>query len=120
MYWDVGNLYGWAMSQKLPSDGFKCKKKKSRLTQKLIQNYDGDSDGYMLVVNVSYTKRLQKIHSDLPFLPERMKINKYQKLECNTYEKKNYVEHMKALKLAFDYGLILEKMHRLIKFNREV
>ena len=78
MYWDANNLYWWAMSQKLPVDGFKCKKKKkSRFTEKFIQSYDDDSNKrYIPVVDISYPKHLQKIHSDLSFLPERMKIDK--------------------------------------------
>ena len=61
----------------MPVDGFKWEKKKSRLTQKFTRNYDDDSDkGYILEVDVSYPKRLQKIHRDLPFLPERMMIEK--------------------------------------------
>ena len=40
-------------------------------------------------------------------------------LVCNIYDKKNYVVHKKALKQAFDYGLVLEKMQRVIEFNQE-
>ena len=43
MCWDVSNLYESAMSQKLPVDGFKWKKK-SRFTLKFMQNYDDDSE----------------------------------------------------------------------------
>ena len=37
------------------------------------------------------------LHSDLPFLPERMKINKSTMLVCNVQDKKNYVVHIVAL-----------------------
>ena len=68
IYWDVNNLYEWAMSQNLPVDCFKWEKKKSRLTQNFIKSYDTDSDkGYILEVDVAYPKSLQEIHSDLPF-----------------------------------------------------
>ena len=40
-------------------------------------------------------------------------------LVCNIYDKKNYVVHKKALKQAFDYGLVLEKMQKVIEFNQE-
>ena len=56
-------------------------------------------------------------HSDLPFLPERMKIDKCNKLVCNLYDKKNYVFHIRSLKQALNYGLILKKVHRVIQFN---
>ena len=59
---------------------------------KFIQSCDDTSKkGYFLKVNVSYPKYLQKIHSDLPFLSERMKIDKCQKTVCNMYDKKHYV-----------------------------
>ena len=62
VYWDVNNLCGLAMSQKLPVDSFEWKKKKSKFTQKFIRNYDEDNDkDYVLEVDVSYPKRLQKM-----------------------------------------------------------
>ena len=44
MYWDVKNLYGWTMSQNLPVDDFRWKKKRARFTKKFIQNYDNQSN----------------------------------------------------------------------------
>ena len=62
MYWDVKNLYGWTMSQKLPVDDFNWKKKSSRFTKKFIQNYDSQSNKELILeINVSYPKRLQKM-----------------------------------------------------------
>ena len=62
MYWDVKNLYGWTMSQNLPVDDFKWKKKSSRFTKKFIQNYDNQSNKELIFeINVSYPKRLQKM-----------------------------------------------------------
>ena len=48
-----------------------------------------------------------------------MKINKCRKLVCNLYDKNNYVVHIRSLKQALDHGLILSKVHRVIKFNQE-
>ena len=58
------------------------------------------------------------IHSDLPSLTEKRKIN--MKHMYNMYDKKNYVEQIKDLILAFDSKLVLENVYRLIKFNQEV
>ena len=58
------------------------------------------------------------MHSDLPFLPERMKINKCSKLVFNLYGKNNYVVHIR-LKQALNHGLILKKVHKVIWFNQE-
>ena len=61
----------------------------SKIDEDFIKNYDKDSDkGYIFEVDVKYPKNLQDLHSDLPFLPERMKIDKWNKLVCNLYDKK--------------------------------
>ena len=50
---DANNLYGWAMSQKLPVNGFKWVKSTSKIDEEFIKNYDEDSDkGYILKVDV--------------------------------------------------------------------
>ena len=59
------------------------------------------------------------MRSDLPFLPERMKVNKCNKLVCNLYDKKNYVVYIRSLKQVLSHGLILKKVHRVIQFNQE-
>ena len=41
--------------------------------------------------DIEYPKNLHDLHSDLPFLPERMKIDKCNKLVCNLYSKKSMV-----------------------------
>ena len=84
MYVDANNLYGWAMSKKLPADGFKWVDDLSMSTEDFIKSYDEEGDaGYLLVVDIEYPKTLRMLHSDLPFLPEKMKINKCPKLVCN-------------------------------------
>ena len=110
MYLDPNNLYGWEMPQKSPVDAFKWIKKSFEFNEDFIKNYDEDSNiGYFLEVDVKYPKDLHNLHSDLPFLPERLKIEKCNKLVCNVYDKKNYVVHIKALKQALNHGLILKK-----------
>ena len=81
-------MFGWTMYQKLSVDGFKWKNI-SKFDKQFIKNYDGNSDRrYIFEVNVEYLKDSRDLHSDLPFLPERMKINKCDKLVCNLYDKK--------------------------------
>ena len=92
----------------------------SKFTKEFIKNYDEDSDkGYNLEVDVKYPKKLHDLHSDLPFLPERMEIDKCKKLVCNLYNKKNHVVHIRSLKQALNHGLILKKVHGVIQFNQE-
>ena len=74
-YLDANNLYRWAMSQKLPVNGFKWIKNVSRFDENFIKNYNEDSNkGCIFEVGVEYPKNLLNLHGDLPFLPERKKI----------------------------------------------
>ena len=94
-YLDANNLYGWAMSQKLPVNGFKWIEDTSEINEEFTKNYDENSDkGYILEVNVKYPKKVHNLNSDLPFLPKRMKIDKCKKLVCNLSNKRNmlYIE----------------------------
>ena len=120
MYLDVNNLYGWVMSQKLPVNGFEWVEDLSEFDEHFIKNYDENSDkGYFLEVDVEYPKHLFNIHSDLPFLPERKKIEKCKKLVCNIHDKESYVVHIRAIKQALNHGLILNKVHKAIQFNQK-
>ena len=120
MYLDANNLYGWAMSQKLPVNGFKWVEKLSRFNEIFIKNYNENSDiGYFLEVDIDYPKELFNLHKDLPFLPERKKVNKVEKLICSIEDKEKYVMHIRVLKQALNYGLVLGKVHRVIQFNQE-
>ncbi|KAE9521986.1 hypothetical protein AGLY_017619 [Aphis glycines] len=71
-------------------------------------------------VNIAYLKSLHDDHNDLPYLPERIipTCSKIKKLVANLKPKKNYVVHYMALKQALKAGLILEKVHRVLKFNQ--
>ena len=91
-YLDANNLYGLAMSEPFPADGFDRIKDLSKIDENFFKNYDKYSNkGYILEVDIKYPKSLHDLHSDLPFLPKRMKIDKCNKLVCNLYDKKNYV-----------------------------
>ena len=89
------------MSKKLPVNGFKWldtsetsalarNDKINEINEEFIKNYnENDKKGYIFEVDIKYPKKLHDLHSDLPFLPERMEINKCKKLVCNLYNKKN-------------------------------
>ena len=119
-YLDANNLYGWAMSEPLPVNSFDWIEDLYKIDEDFTKNHDKDSDkGYILEVDVKYPKKLHNLHSDLPFLPERMKIDKCNKLVCNLYDKKSYAVHIRSLKQALNHGLILKEVHRVIQFNQE-
>ena len=126
-YLDANNLYGHAMSQKLPNGGFKWVSEeylhlftKEFIHELVSSNNSGDSidKGYLLEVDVTYPKELHDAHNDLPFLPEKMKLNGVEKLVTNLYDKVKYVVHIAALDQALQHGLILKKVHRVIEFNQ--
>ena len=111
------------MSQKIPVNGFKWVKQKklSKFNEDFIKNYDENSNkGYFLEVDIDYPKELFNLHKDLPFLPERKKVEKVEKLICSIEDKKKYVIYIRALKQALNHGLKLKKVHRVIKFNQKV
>ena len=119
-YLDANNLYGRAMSKKLPVNGFRWldSDEINEINGEFIKNYnENDKKGYILEVDVKYPKELHDLHSDLPFLPKRMEINKCKKLVCNLYNKKKYVVHINSLKQALNHGLKLKEIHRIIAHN---
>ena len=108
------------MSQKLPVNGFKWVKNLSKFNQDFINEYDEDSNtGYFLEVDVVHPKTLFNSNKDLTFLPERKKVEKVEKIICSIEDQEKYVIHIKALKQAFNHGLKLKEVHRVIQFNQK-
>ena len=70
-------------------------------------------------MDVKYLIRLHELHSDLPFLDERMKIDKCNKLVCNVFNKTKYVVHINSFKKWLNHGLKFKKIHRVIEFNQK-
>ena len=59
-YWDVNNLFGWAMAQKLPVNIFEWIKDTSQFNEDFIKNCNEESDeGYYFEIEVQY---LEKLH----------------------------------------------------------
>ena len=85
-----------------------------------IKNYNANSDeGYFLEVNIEYPKTLWRSHKELPFLPERKKVEKVEKLVSSIEDKDKYVIQIRALKQALNNGLKLKEVHRVIKFQQK-
>ena len=77
------------MSQRLPLGDLKWVKETSQFNEDFIKSYNDDSDeGYFLEVDVQYTKNSHKVRNDLPFLSERMKTDKVEKLVASLHDKK--------------------------------
>ena len=70
------------------------------------------------VIKYINIEKLYELHNDLPYLPKRMKIENVKKLAANLHDKTEYVTHTRNLKQVLNHGLVLEKVHRVIKFNQ--
>ena len=138
MYLDANNLYGWAMSQYLPTGGFRW------LTEKQINNIDlakyheNSRKGLILEVDLEYPQKLHDLHNDYPLGPEKIKVTNdmladYSKKIAREYKistglvhkliptlknKQKYVLHYRNLQLYIDLGLKITKVHRVLKFNQ--
>ena len=118
-YLDANNLYGWAMSQPLPTGEFRWINCDVWDPEKLVNMLSKEKKyGYLLEVDVKYPRELHNLHNDIPFMCDKMNINGVEKLIPNLYDKKKYIIHIRALKQAIDHGLILEKIHRCIRFRQ--
>ena len=116
MYLDANNLYGCAMSGKLPTHGFKW------LTggemEKIYENrHNLNKIPCILEVDLEYPKNLHDLHNDYPLCPEKVKCkNGVEKLIPNLRDKEKYVIHYKNLIQCLDMGLKIKHIHNGIKF----
>ena len=138
MYLDANNLYGWAMSQYLPTGGFKWLAK-NQIDKIDLAKYKEDSNkGLILEVDLEYPKELHDLHNDYPLAAEKVKVNKdmlsnycqeiadkfkvstglVHKLIPTLSNKEKYVLHYRNLQLYTDLGLKITKIHRVLKFNQ--
>ena len=108
------------MSQKLPVNSFESVEGSYPFNEYFIKSYNEESDeGYFFEVDVQYPEKIHELHNDLPFLPERVKIEKVEKLVANLHDKTEYVIHIRNLKQASNHGLVLKELHRAIKFYQK-
>ena len=138
MYLDANNLYGWAMSQYLPTGNFKW------FTEKQINRinwFNRNAEGnkrYILEVDLECPNELHELHNDYPCAAEQIKVtqnmlsdycqkiaNKFGiktgqviKLIPTLANKNKYVLHYRNLQLYRELGLKLTKIHRVLSFNQ--
>ena len=118
MYLDANNLYGCAMSEKLPTHGFKWLtggEMEKLFNNRVIQVWE--KTPCILEVDLEYPENLHDLHNDYPFCPERVKCkNGVEKLIPNLRDKTKYIIHYKNLIQCLKAGMKLKKIHRGIKF----
>ena len=116
-YLDANNLYGWAMSQNLPTHGFRWMKDLTiEKVIKILDKINNGKKGYIFEVDLVYPEKLWKLHNDYPLAPENMKVNGIEKLICNFRPKKNYVVHYQNLRQYLEMGMKITDVHRAISF----
>ena len=137
-YLDANNLYGLAMSQKLPTGKLQWTKK----TPNVMEWNENDNFAYILEVDLEYPKELHDEHSDYPLAPENTNVletylsdhqrelfkhyyngkepkdEKTPKVILNLKDKDRYVVHIKALKFYLEKGMKVSQYHRIIKFQQ--
>jgi len=109
IYLDANNLYRWAMSKPLPTHGFKW------INEEELE--DWRSFSCTLEVDLEYPKSFHDLRNDYPLAPERVTVNKVDKLMPNLRNKKKYVVHYENSKLCERYGLKIINIHQGIKFE---
>ena len=123
-YLDANNLYGWAMSQSLPTGGFKwisnlTKEKVIEILEKTNNSMNNmGKRGYIFEVDLEYPKELWKSHNDYPLAPEKIKVGGVEKLISHFKPHKKYVIHYRNLRQSLELGLKITSVHRGISFNQ--
>lgn len=119
MYFDVNNLYGWAMMQSLPRSNFEWVHLQ---VKEILDTPDDAQHGYLVEVDLEYPKELHDLHTDYPLCAEHMippnPESKHMKLILNLFDKEKYVLHYRTLKLVLKNGMRLKKVGRILKFRQ--
>ncbi|CAH3027956.1 unnamed protein product [Porites evermanni] len=121
-YLDANNLYGWAMSQQLPTQGFSWMKNitKEKVMDILDKANHSMSNrgrkGYIFEVDLEYPSNQWETHNDYPLAPEKMNVNGVEKLICHFKPRKNYVVHYRNLRQYLEMGMRITAVHRGISF----
>ena len=138
MYLDANNLYGWAMSQHLPTGGFRWMNEKQINNINLAKYEEDSKKGLILEVDLEYPDELHNLHNDYPLAPEKVKVTKdmlsdyclniitkynistglVHKLIPTLNNKEKYILHYRNLQLYLDLGLKITKVHRVLEFNQ--
>ena len=121
-YLDANNLYGWAMTQNLPTHGFKWMKnitveKVDEILDKANHSMSNlGRKGYIFEVDLVYPEHLWDKHNDYPLAPEKIKVNGVEKLICRFKPRTHYVVHYRNLRQYLELGMRITKVHRGITF----
>ena len=74
LYLDSNNLYGWAMSQTLPTGSFQWIEPSSDWIERILEHPKDSDVGYILEVDLEYPESLHSAHNEYPLAPERLTV----------------------------------------------
>jgi hypothetical protein len=139
LYIDANNLYGYCMMSHLPLKDFKWMWKSDYDKIDWLAQREDQDVGYILEVDLEYPPELHDKHDSMPLCPEKYEIDADELSRYSTYchtaihggkpysasklcgtlhAKKRYTIHYTYLKLCLEEGMILSKVHRVIKFTQ--
>ena len=131
IYLDANNLYGWAMSQSLPTHGFHFLSEEEISALVLPDTSDDGEVGYILAVDLHYPTNLHNQHDDYPeslvidpsmYSPTQQSVfpesAPQTKLRPNLQDKVRYVVHYRNLKLYLHLGVVVTEVHEVLAFNQ--
>ena len=108
------------MSQKPLVNNFEWIEDASKFNEDFIKSCIEESDEeYFFGVDIQYPEKLRELRNDLPILPQRMKIEKVEKLVTNLHDKTEYVITIRNLMQALNNRTVFRKVYRVIKFNQK-
>ena len=117
-YLDMNNLYGWAMSEYLPYEGFEWLKNVDEFD--VMSVGEKSPMGYFLEVDLEYPNELHELHNDYILAPEKLAVSSddVKKLIPSLGNKANYVVNYRNLQLYLYLGMKLTKIHRVLEFKQ--
>jgi hypothetical protein len=140
MYLDANNLYGYAMSEPLPTGNFGFLSAEQIQAFDLFEHGEESTTGFILEVDLSYPESLHDNHNDYPLAAESLAITPEMrspyakhllkkfgrklpgtsnKLCPNLYDKTKYVVHYRNLQFYVKMGLVVTKIYKILSFSQK-
>ena len=135
VYEDLNNLYGWSMSQYLPTGDFREIKVTRSNIKSILRAPDNDDHGFLIECDLENPNNIHEKTKHFPFLPEKktikvedfspyMKTNKpekckpTEKLIMDQTNKHRYFLHYRDLKFYIRHGIRILNVHTIYKFKQ--
>ena len=140
LYTDANNLYGWAMSQYLPTSEFEKLQLPEeyileQIVEDLLQIPDDNEFGYFIECDLEYPVEIKEKTKNFPFCPYQTKADpnlfsaymnnvnqpNYKptsKLMCDVTSKSKYMIHYRMFKFYLNQGMKVTKIHTIYRFKQ--